>query len=186
MTEKKKETNVYIERQKNYTKHMGTYGPLGSISGNGCGAVALYNVLTYFGIRVDFMSIVSRFNRYWPIAMSYGGFLGTSIFHLHRELKHYGFRVYPVFFTPSVIRQFHLDEHSAMIFLYYWRKKKKLGGHYQAGFGSADGTITLHNPKVSYFGIRDLLKEKQKKENLWFCMALMIKRTGNVRNKPMR
>ncbi|MBQ7796181.1 MAG: hypothetical protein IJ374_06445 [Lachnospiraceae bacterium] len=166
---------IYIERQKNYTKQRGTFGPLGSISGCGCGAVALYNVLTYFGIKTDFVTIVNRFNRLWPIATSYGGFLGTSVFHLYRELKSYGFEVYPIIFTKETIRRFHLDKNSAFIFLYFW-KKKRLGGHYQAGFGNADGTITLHNPKVTYFGILDLLKEKRKKEKLWFCLALMIRK----------
>ena len=165
---------IYIERQKNYTKRRGTYGPLGNISGCGCGAVALYNVLTYFGIKTDFMSIVNRFNRLWPIATSCGGCLGTSIFHLYRELKRFPFSVRPVIFTKNTIRNFHLDEKSAFIFLYFWKKKWRLGGHYQAGFGNPDGTITLHNPKATYFGIADLLREKRKKETMWFCLALMI------------
>ena len=173
MEEKEK---IYIERQKNYTKRRGSFGPLGSISGCGCGAIALYNVLTYFGIRTDFMTIVNRFNQKWPAATSFGGFLGTRITHLYRELKRYPFTVYPVLFTDRVIRNFHLDQNSAFILLYYWKKNRRLGGHYQAGFGSADGTITLHNPKVTYFGIEDLLKEKRKKETMWFCMALMIRK----------
>jgi len=167
---------IYIERQKNYTKQIGTYGPLGSISANGCGAIALYNVLIYFGIKTDFMTIVNRFNRLWLIATSCGGILGTSIIHLYRELRQFNFIVYPIFFTRKTIETFHLDHRSALIFLYFWKKKGKLGGHYQAGFGNSDGTITLHNPNVTYFGVKDMLKEKRKKEKLWFCMALMIRK----------
>ena len=173
MTGKEK---IYIERQKNYTRHIGSFGPAGSISANGCGAIALYNVLMHFGIRADFMSIVNRFNRLWPIATSCGGLLGTSLFHLWYELRRRQFAVYPVFFTSRVLKRFNLDEESAIIFLYGWRKKCKLGAHYQTGFGNPDGTITLHNPKVTYFGMKDLLSEKQKKEKMWFCMALMIRK----------
>ena len=167
---------IFIERQKTYTKQCGTFGPTGSISGNGCGAIALYNVLTYFGYRTGFMSIVSRFNRFWLLATSLGGCMGTNLLYLYYELKRHRFTVYPVFFTGKTIRTFHLDENSAFILLYYWRKKKRLGGHYQAGFGNPDGTITLHNPKVTYFGIEDLLREKRKREKMWFCMALMIRK----------
>ena len=177
------EQKIYIESQKNYTKQRGTFGPFGSISGNGCGAVALYNMLTYFGIKTEFKTIVNRFNRLLPIATSFGGFLGTSIFHLYRELKKFGFKVYPVIFTRETMKTFHLNENTAFIFLYFWRKKKKLGGHYQTGFGNPDGTITLHNPKVTYFGITDLLKEKRKKEKMWFCLALMIYKTPKNKRK---
>ncbi len=168
-----KDKRIYIERQKNYTKQRGTFGPFGSISGCGCGAVALYNVLTYFGIKTDFMTIVNRFNRLWPIATSFGGFVGTSIFHLYRELKHFGFTVYPIIFTKKTMETFHLDENTAFIFLYFW-KRDKFGGHYQAGFGNPDGTITLHNPKATYFGIQDLLREKKIKSQMFVCLALMI------------
>lgn len=177
-----KDKKIYIERQKNYTKQRGTFGPFGSISECGCGAVALYNVLTYFGIRAEFMTIVNRFNRLWPMATSFGGFLGTNIFHLYMELKSFGFKVYPIIFTRQTMETFHLDENTAFIFLYFWRKKK-LGGHYQAGFGNPDGTITLHNPNVTYFGIKDLLREKRKKERMWFCLALMIHRTPKTRKR---
>ena len=173
MTGKEK---IYIERQKNYTKQMGSFGPTGSISANGCGAIALYNVLMYFGIRAEFMTIVKRFSRLWPLALSCGGCMGTYITHLHYELRRYKFSVHPVFFTKRVVKNFHLDEHSAFVFLYGWKKKRKIGAHYQAGFGNPDGTITLHNPKATYFGIADLLKEKRKKEKMWFCMALMIRK----------
>ena len=56
---------IYIERQKNYTKQRGTFGSTGNISANGCGAIAVYNVLIHFGLKADFMDIVERFNRQW-------------------------------------------------------------------------------------------------------------------------
>ena len=167
---------IYIERQKNYTKQRGTFGPTGSISANGCGAIAVYNILIHFGIKVDFMDIVKRFNRQWLFATSVGGCMGSYIFYLHYLLKQYHFRVRPVIFTSQTMKNFHLDEKSAFILLYGWRKKRKLGAHYQAGFGHADGTITLHNPNAAYFGIQDLLKEKCKKEKMWFSMGLMVQR----------
>ena len=167
---------IFIERQKNYTSHRGSFGPTGSISANGCGAIALYNVLMYFGIRAEFMTIVKRFSKLWPFALSWGGCMGTYITHLYYELKRYKLSVHPVFFTGSVVKNFHLDEDSAIILLYGWRKKWKLGAHYQAGFGSPDGTITLHNPKATYFGMKDLLNEKRKREKMWFCVALMVRK----------
>ena len=168
---------IYIERQKNYTKQRGTFGPLGSISANGCGAIAIYNVLIHFGMKIDFMTIVNRFNRQWLMSTSIGGMMGSYIFYLHYLLKQYRFQVHPIFFVGKNRKDLHLDEKSAIIFLYFWKKKKKLGAHYQAGFGNADGTITLHNPNATYFGIQDLLNEKCKKETMWLCMALMIRKS---------
>lgn len=167
---------IYIERQKNYTKQRGSFGPFGNISANGCGAIALYNILMHFGIRNDFMTIVNRFNRVWPLSTCCGGILGTSILHLYLELKQHGFHVHPIFFTEYTMKTLHLDENSAMLFLYCWKKKRKLGAHYQACFGNPDGTITLHNPNALYFGVKDMLKEKCRRENMWFCMALMIQK----------
>ncbi len=169
-----KHDKIYIERQKNYTKQIGTFGPTGSISANGCGAIAVYNVLTYFGIKVDFMDIVKRFNRQWLFSTSFGGFMGSYIFYLAYLLIQYRLQVHLIFFTPKAMNRFHLDDRSAFILLYGWRKKRKLGAHYQAGFGHADGTITLHNPNATYFGIRDLLKEKRKKEKMWLCIGLIV------------
>ena len=73
---------IYIERQKNYTKQRGTFGPTGSISANGCGAIAVYNVLIHFEVKADFMDIVERFNRQWLFSTSFGGFMGSYIFYL--------------------------------------------------------------------------------------------------------
>ena len=173
-----RDDKIYIERQKNYTNQRGTFGPLGNISANGCGAIAVYNVLTHFGIQIDFMAIVKRFNRQWLFATSFGGFMGSYIFYLAHILKKYHLQVRPVIFTSRVLRRFHLDDKSALILFYGWRKGRKLGAHYQAGFGHADGSITLHNPNVTYFGIHDMLKEKRKKEHMWMCMGLMV-RKGN-------
>ena len=80
---------IYIERQKNYTKQRGTFGPFGSISANGCGAIAIYNVLIHFGMKTDFMTIVNRFNRQWLMSTSIGGMMGSYIFYLHYLLKQY-------------------------------------------------------------------------------------------------
>ena len=167
---------IYIERQKNYTKQRGTFGSTGNISANGCGAIAVYNVLIHFGLKADFMDIVERFNRQWLFSTSFGGFMGSYIFYLAYILKQYRLQVRPILFTPKAIDTFHLDNRSAFILLYGWRKKQKLGAHYQAGFSHADGTITLHNPNITYFGIKDLMREKRRKENMWFCMGLMIRK----------
>ena len=167
---------VYIERQKNYTKQIGTFGPTGSIGGCGCGAIALYNVLNHFGIRTDFISIVNRFNRVWPFATTCGGCLGTNIFYLYHILRRYGFSVRPVLFTKKQIQKFRLDHRSAFILLYYWKKKNKIGGHYQAGFANLDGSITIHNSKSTHQDIRALLQEKRKRENMWLCLGLMIQK----------
>ena len=167
---------IYIERQKNYTRQRGTFGPTGSISANGCGAIAVYNVLTFFGMNVDFMSIVKRFNRQWLFATSVGGCMGSYIFYLAYMLKQYRLQVRPIIFTPKTVKTFHLDEKSAFILLYGWRKKRKFGAHYQAGFGNMDGTITLHNPNTTYLGLQDLLNEKKKREKMWFGMGLMVRK----------
>ena len=126
---------VYIERQKKYTKRRGSYGPTGSISANGCGAVAVYNVLVHFGIPIDFMTIVRRFHLQWPVATSFGGCMGTLVTHIIWELKQYNLRVRPILFTRKTMKRIHLDDNTAMIFLYFWKKNRRLGGHYQAVFG---------------------------------------------------
>lgn len=153
---------IFIERQRTFTKQRGSFGPLGNISDNGCGVIALYNVLEYFGIRVDFMKIAGRFSRRWLVALPFGGFMGTSIFYLFYELVKYGFQVRPVVFTENMIRNMSA-EGTSFIMLYLWRKKFRFGGHFQAGFVGENGEVTLHNPKVTYSDLKDMLAEKKKR-----------------------
>lgn len=164
---------IFIERQRTFTKQRGTFGPLGNISDNGCGAIALYNVLEFFGVRADFMKLVGRFSRRWLLALPLGGLMGTSIFYLFYELVKYGFRVRPVVFTERTICRLS-EEGTAFIMLYLWRKKYRYGGHFQAGLFGENGTVTLHNPKVTYIDLKDMLAEKKKREHMWFCVALTV------------
>ena len=169
-------TPIYIERQRTFSKQLGTFGPLGSISANGCGAIAVYNILEHFGMHEDFMRVIRRFERFWPIALPFGGFLGTNIFYLYYLLCRYGLSVRPLFFIGSWKRHFRLDSDEAILFFYGWRKGRQMGAHYQAGFGDSDGKIILHNSRSVYCGLEDLLKAKKLREKMWFSMALHVKK----------
>ena len=85
----------------------------------------------------------------------------------------YGLRIRPVIFTDKTICSLS-EEGSAFIILYLWRKKFRYGGHFQAGFVGKNETVTLHNPKVTYSSLKDMLAEKKKREHMWFCVALAV------------
>lgn len=167
---------IYIERQRTFSRQRGTFGPLGSISSNGCGAIAIYNILEYFGMHEDFMRVIGRFERLWPLAMPFGGFLGTNIFYLYYMLRKYGFHIRPVFYFTNRSRKMCLEEGTAMLFFYGWRRRFSMGAHYQAGFGESDGRIVLHNSKAVYADMQDLIRKKREREKMWFCMALFVKK----------
>lgn len=167
---------IYIERQRTFSKLRGTFGPLGSISANGCGAIAVYNILEHFGLHEDFMKVISRFERLWPLAMPFGGFLGTNIFYLYYVLKKYGFYIRPIFFLGRKRKRIEWGGQSAILFFYGWRRKWSMGAHYQAGFAEPDGKIILHNPKAVYADMKEMLSKKRERENMWFCMALCVRK----------
>lgn len=171
-----KNTPIYIERQRTFSKQRGTFGPIGNISANGCGAIAVYNILAYFGMHEDFMKVIRRFERVWPLALPFGGVLGTNIFYLFFLLKKYHFVVKPVFFCGRRNKAFLSDRDSAILFFYGWRKKWQMGAHYQAGFFEPDGSVVLHNSRAVYSDIHELIQKKRERENMWFCMALHVRR----------
>ena len=173
-------TPIYIERQRTFSKQTGTFGPLGSISANGCGAIAVYNILEHFGMHEDFMKVIHRFERFWPIALPFGGFLGTNIFYLYYILCRYGLRVRPLFFIGPWMKEFHLNSDEAILFFYGWRKRRQMGAHYQAGFGDSEGKLILHNSRSVYTGLEDLLRSKKEREKMWFCMALHVRKRCDV------
>lgn len=172
---------IYIERQRIYSDRLGTFGPLGSISANGCGAVAIYNILEHFGKHEDFMNVIRRFERTWLLSMPFGGFLGTNIFYLYYCLRKYGFNVRPVFFFGCLKHRISLDDRSSLLVFYGWMKRRKFGAHYQAGFVDTKGRFVLHNPHVTYEGIEDMIRSKKEKEKMWFCMALKVQKTKDIK-----
>ncbi len=71
-----------IRDQAVYASETGTFGPLGSIRKNGCGSIALYNVLQLLGYPAIYQEILNEMKRHWIRATILGGILGSKPLYL--------------------------------------------------------------------------------------------------------
>lgn len=70
----------------------GTFGPLGNLADNGCGVLAVHNLLTMLGIPESCEVLFRRFNRSWLVSTLLGGLLGTNLLYVLFLLKKLGCR----------------------------------------------------------------------------------------------
>lgn len=162
-----KHAKQYIEDQRLYTKRRGSYGPLGSISANGCGAVTIYNILHHFSMADGFRPIVEAANRNWLWTMPFFGLLGTNLIYMFAVLHKHGFRMRLRLFEKGVKKR----SPDAYVLFYFWHKGFQIGAHYQAGFPEKDGGLILHNPHEGASSMRELLVHKKKREGI---LALLV------------
>lgn len=165
------ESRKYIENQKRYASRTGSYGPFGSIAGNGCGAVAVYNILRHFGIPADFKELVDTANRRWLWSQPAFGLMGTNPLYLAELLRRYGFgtrilRLDRLYTDPDC---------DALIFAYAWKRGGKLGAHYQAAFPEADGGFMLHNPHQYFSSLKELAGRKRKDEGMFAAAVIAVR-----------
>lgn len=165
----------YIENQKKYSNIKGSFGPWGNLADNGCGGIALYNVLRYYNQRVDFNELVRRINKSWIFSVGMLGLLGTNPLYILYDLKKNGFQIEKVRSGRHKKSDFCIPPYSACIVLYFWKKGRKIGAHYQAVFPKPDGALEFHNPNETYETMEKYLVEKTKRDGMFYSAIAMIR-----------
>jgi hypothetical protein len=130
--------------QRQLSNRRGSYGPLGNAAANGCGTVALYNLLQLLGQPVAYERLERQLCRHWLSATLAGGLLGSNplyIFLLLRRLTgvRLRFHLYCGGTHPRWMEQEHL-----FLNLYIYR----IGAHYSVCEYNA-GTLRIYNDPVS-------------------------------------
>ncbi len=133
-----------IREQNSCPGKRGTFGPLGSVRKNGCGAIALYNLLQLLGYQEDYGSILADVNRHWLKATVLGGLLGMNPWFLLHYLSNkadkaaFHFTTYRLWNAHSALKI--QEHHMAYLNLYFYR----YGGHY-ATSAFYDGRLEIYN-----------------------------------------
>lgn len=116
-----------IVDQREYPAWKGSYGPIGSVKRNGCGSIALHNLMCLCGIRGDYGRLLLRMNREWRSAMLLGGCMGTNPCYIFRYLKSTGSLNTKFYFVMNERTAERIDRsHRAYLNLYLHRG----GAHY--------------------------------------------------------
>ena len=125
--------NVRLKRKR------GSFGPLGNLLDNSCGAIALFHILQLSGETVTFREVVQSMQKRWWATTLLGGLCGTNPFYLYRELKRRGFHMtcYRVMGESPQIGQ-----HSLYLNFYLHRK----GAHYSVSRYEAGRLRTWNDP----------------------------------------
>jgi hypothetical protein len=76
-----------ILNQKQLTHLRGSYGPWGNMADNGCGTVALYNLMQLLDVPVSYEKLHSHVQKHWLRATLAGGLLGSNPFYLFSQLR---------------------------------------------------------------------------------------------------
>lgn len=84
--QKDRKVKIITDQHKlNHTR--GSYGPLGNVSANGCGMLALYNALQLLGHDISYDGMYRHVRKYWWKTLLLGGLLGTNPIFVFGQLK---------------------------------------------------------------------------------------------------
>lgn len=144
MTERK-----LIQSQSVFSAVPGSFGPLGSVRANGCGAIALYNILRLLGCPAEFGSLLKNMRAHWIRSTLLGGILGSNPFYLLGMLR----RKEELELTFYVVRNRSAAEqiavcHDAYLNLYLYR----WGAHYTAAAYQERGLLVCNDPSAADYG----------------------------------
>lgn len=143
------------------------YGGLGNVKANGCGAVAVYNIMRLEGKNVSFSDVV----KYFDVNGNYlYGKFGTRPSKIIAYLKNFGFDVGFAFFEENFDNVAKQSKYT--IFLYVGEVDGQMGGHYQllTQYNNRTGKYLSINPSKNV-SFPDLLKMTEK----CFKMIIYIK-----------
>jgi hypothetical protein len=73
--------------QKQLTHLRGSCGPWGNMADNGCGTVALYNLLQLLDVPVSYERLHSHVQKHWFLATLAGGLLGMNPVYLFSQIR---------------------------------------------------------------------------------------------------
>lgn len=139
-----------INNQHAFPRIKGTYGPLGTVAGCGCGAVAMHNVRTKLGESVNFTDMIWEIEKNIPSSVWALGAFGTALGFIPKFLKKHGYKI-KIYTLNNV--PFDCD---AYILCYLHRR----GGHYVAAFiDEKTRKIRTYNPNNEFLSLRHAAKK---------------------------
>ncbi len=144
MTEQK-----LIRSQSVFSAVPGSFGPLGNVRANGCGAIALYNVLRLLGYTVEYGELLREMRMHWPRATLLGGILGSNPFYLLgllRRKKGLALTFYGVRNRADAGRVAKCHDVYLNLYLYRW------GAHYTAAVYRKQGLFVCNDPSTVDYG----------------------------------
>ena len=135
----------WIKEQYKYSDQRGTFGIFGNVKDNGCGSIALHNVLRILGYANDYGELLMEMNRIWDMAMVFGGILGSNPIYIVKYLMQYADLDF-TFYSYSNPDEADIisEDHTAYLNLYFY----KVGAHYTASRFSA-GNLQIYNDSPS-------------------------------------
>jgi len=177
----------YISEQGSYEKVSGTFGLLGNIPDNGCGSIAMYNVMHFLGhnttyeeILIDIikdsvdLSINQDQTKDYPTVLDGIAGLNPAYIKAYLERKNY-----TVEYVPELYKAYTgsstMKVYDSYLALYSWQDAvtKAMGAHYEALNPSAGG-LQGYNIDFVYAGIDKYYNHKTSVEGLWVLMVYGI------------
>ena len=175
----------FISSQIAFDETLSTFGLSGNIDANGCGSIAMYNVLHGMGEDVSYKTvatdIVNESNElkyvYSGIKDNYptnmDGTFGLAPSYIKEYLGRYGYKVEEKSIGEVSAEDYDLQSHAAYISMYFWFDKKniKLGGHYEALIPNEEGGLDAYN-MYDYYD--DFIHYNKSKEEIEGSFSMKI------------
>lgn len=144
------------------------YGGLGNVDANGCGAVAVYDIMKLKGKNVKFSDVV----RYFDVNGNFAyGLLGTRPSRVISYLRKYGFNVGYAFMEENFDQLAKQSEFA--IYVYVGKVNGQLGGHYHllTDYNSKTGKYQSINPS-GYLSFKEL---SEMTDECFFKMLIYVR-----------
>lgn len=144
------------------------YGGLGNVDANGCGAVAVYDIMKMKDKNIEFADVV----RYFDVNGNFAyGLLGTRPSRVISYLRRYGFDVGYAFMEENFDQLAKQSEFA--IFLYVGKVNGQLGGHYHllTDYNHRTGKYQSINPS-GYASFKELFEMT---EECFFKMLIYVR-----------
>lgn len=164
----------FINNQRSFDDTLSSFGIKGNINKNGCGSIAMYNVLHAFGEDIPYRTVIENIAKDSPKIFHKsstigGGVFGLNPLYMKGYLKRQGYEVKRAVFKR---KDFAIKEEAAYIAIYLWfdSKHSEIGGHYEALIPTKEGALQAYNISRIYEDFRDY--EKMKKSEGGFLMQV--------------
>lgn len=148
--------NTLIYSQSDYENYK--FG-LGNVANNGCGVVALYNLLIIDGKEVELCNIIKDCE---PFGLNAMGYLGTNPLFIKSYLKKYGYKV------KICLNDFEKNSKDAKFVIYTYFNLNH--GHYQLLYDKTENGFKSINPNYSNLTFEKL--EQENKDTIKFIYVI--------------
>lgn len=137
---KEEDLPQYIDDQNEKSIADLPFGKKGTITANGCGMVALYNIMVASGKYQDSFKQFNEGYSDYPGIHLFGGTLGMNPIAMKNIL-------YNEFGKSNVDNNILYSDtnYDAIVMLYVWKTNGKIGAHYYTAVAHSFGVYTLYN-----------------------------------------